>query len=86
MMFIGAILNHLCTTYGEVTIVDLKANEDHMRIPWNPPNPIASLSLQLEEGKDFANKGGKIIEDSQLVRLGYENVLAIGKFKKYCTK
>ena len=80
------ILNHLWATYGEVGINDLKANADRMKIPWNPPTPIETLFLQLEVGKDFAKEGGEVIDDSHLVRLGYDNVAATGQFTKYCTK
>ena len=61
-----------------VTILYLKTNEDRMRIPWSLLNPIESIFLQLEEDKEFANEGGEIIEDSQLMRLGYDNVLTTG--------
>ena len=39
------LISHLWDTYGEVTIVDLKANEDRMKVQWNLPSPIESLFL-----------------------------------------
>ena len=80
------LLTHLWTTYGEVTIVDLGANETRMKVQWNPPSPIESLFLQLEDGQAFASEGNETIDDSILVRLGYDNILATGQFTKYCAK
>ena len=80
------IMTHLWDTYGGVTEVDLKANEDRMKVPWNPPTPIETLFLQLEEGQEFALEGNEKIDDTTLVRLGYDNVVATGQFTKYCTK
>ena len=52
----------------------------------NPPNPIELLVLQLEDGKAFAEEGGEIIDNSQLVQLRHDNVFATGQFTKYCTE
>ena len=81
-----ALLTYLWTTYGKVTIVDLKANKERMKVPWNPPNPIESLFLQLEEGQSFAAEVNDTIDDYQLVRLGYNNIVATGQFTKFCAK
>ena len=42
-------MTYLWDTYGGVTEVDLKANEDRMKVPWNPQTPIETLFLPLEE-------------------------------------
>ena len=77
---------HLWDTYGEVTIVDLKANEAQMKMQWNPPSLIESLFLQLEEGQSFAAEGNEKNDNSILVWLGYDNIIETGQFTKYYAK
>ena len=80
------LLTHLWDTYGEVTIVDLKSNEARMKVQWNPPSPIESLFLQLEYGQAFAAEGNETIENSILIRLGYDNIVETGQFSRYDSK
>ena len=80
------LLTHLWTNYGEVGENDLKPNEARMKAQWNPPTPIETLFKQLENGQEFAAEGNEKIDDSILVRYGYDNVVATGVFTKYCTK
>ena len=74
------LLEHLWTTYGKIDAADNKANEERMKAPWHPPTPIESLFKQLEDGKDFAEKGNESISDTQLIRWGYENIQNTGLF------
>ncbi len=78
------LLTHLRTTYGQVTSDDLTANFNRMTAPWNPPTPIEVLFEQLKEGQEFANEGKETIQDSQLMRLAYDNIKATGLFNEQC--
>lgn len=67
-------------TYEKQDDVDHTINEQRMKAPWNPPIPIE----QLEIGQAFAAKGNEIIDNSQLMRWGYDNIKATGLFDKNC--
>ena len=76
------LLAHLYTEYRTITSSDLTAYFDCMTARWNPRTPIADLFQQLNYGKDFAEEGNEIINDSELHRLCYDNVHAPGLFNK----
>ena len=80
------LLTHLWTTYGTIDQSDQSANELRMKAPWNPPTAIETLFEQLQDGQSFAERGHETISDGQLVRWGYENILATGLFDRDCTK
>jgi len=74
------LLDHLWTEYGTITSHDLTTNYAKMTAQWNPPTPIEDLFLQLHEGQLFATEGLETIDDSQLLRLCYDNVNKTGLF------
>jgi len=74
------LLNHLWSEYGTITSHDLTINYNKMTAQWNPPTPIEDLFLQLREGQEFATEGSETIDDSQLLRLCYDNVNKTGLF------
>lgn len=74
------ILNHLWSTYGTIDAADNTANETRMKAQWNPPTPIEELFKQLEEGQLYAASGGETIDDTQLMRWGYDNIDNTGLF------
>jgi hypothetical protein len=80
------LLTHLWTTYGTIDQSDQTANELRMKAPWNPPAAIETLFEQLQDGQSFAERGNETISDEQLVRWGYENILATGLFDRDCSK
>ena len=80
------LLKYLWQTYGEVTIVYLKYDEAQIKTQWNPPVPIESLFLQLEEGQEFTKEGNKEITNSRLVQFGYDSVNSTGLFTRYRSK
>ena len=78
------LLAHLQDTYGQVTSDDLTANYTLMTAPWNPPTSIEALFKQLKEGQEFVTEGKETIQDSQLMRLAYDNIKATGLFENQC--
>ena len=74
------LLNHLWNEYGTITSHDLTMNYAQMTAQWNPPTPIEDLFLQLYEGQLFATEGSETIDDTQLLRLCYDNVNKTGLF------
>ena len=73
---------HLYNEYGTITSYDLTENFNCMTACWNTPKPIADLFQQLNDGNKFSEKGNEIINDSQLLRLLYDNVHASRIFNK----
>jgi len=76
----------LWSSYGTVDDADHAANEDAMKKPWSPPEPIATLFDQLKRGQEFAARGNEIIDDTQLIRWGYQNIKNTGLFNRECEK
>jgi len=68
-----ALLTHLWKEYGTT-------NYARMTAQWNPPTPIEDLYLQLRDGREFATEGNETIDDSQLLRLCYDNISNTGLF------
>jgi hypothetical protein len=44
-----AMLDHLFTTYGNITAVDLENNFEHMRRAWDPQQTVESLFKQIQD-------------------------------------
>jgi hypothetical protein len=44
-----AMLDHIFTTYGNITAVYLENNFEHMRRAWDPQQPVESLFKQIED-------------------------------------
>ena len=80
------LMTHLWSAYGTVDDADHAANEDAMKKPWTPPEPIATLFEQLKKGQDFAARGNEIIDDTQLIRWGYQNIKNTGLFNRECER
>ena len=80
------LMTYLWSSYGTVDDADHAANEDAMKKPWSPPEPIATLFDQLKRGQEFAARGNEIIDDTQLIRWGYQNIKNTGLFNRECEK
>lgn len=65
------LMVNLWSMYGQIKIEDLKYNDA-------PPTPIKRLLKPRHDGGKVSEEGKETISDSQLVRYGYDNVLAIG--------
>ena len=80
------LMTHLWDSYGTIDDADHAKNEESMKQPWNPPEPIDTLFEQLKKGQEFAAKGNETISDSQLVCWGYQNIKNTGLFNRECEK
>ena len=65
-------------------LFDLDENEERMKAPWSPPQPIEELYIRLTEEKQFADEAGGTLEHSTLVRAGYKIIHANGLFTQAC--
>jgi hypothetical protein len=48
------MLHHLFETYGNITVVDLEINFEHMRQAWDPQQPVESLIKQIKDCADYS--------------------------------
>jgi hypothetical protein len=66
-----AMLDHLFTTYGNITAVDLENKFEHIRRAWDSQQPIESLFKQIEDCADYSESGGVLTGRPQQINVGY---------------
>jgi hypothetical protein len=81
-----AILDHLFTTYGNITAVDLENNFEHMRRAWDPQQPVESLFKQIQDFANYSEVGGVLIGNQQQINAGYAKIFATGHFMSACRR
>jgi hypothetical protein len=74
------MLDHLFTTYGIITAVDLEINSEHMRRDWDPQQPVDALFKQIKDYADYSEAGGVLIGHPQQINVGYAKIFATGHF------
>jgi hypothetical protein len=80
------MLDHLFTTYGNITVVDLENNFEHMRRAWDPQHPVESLFTQIQDCADYSEAGGVLIRNPQQINVGYAHIFATGHFMSACRR
>jgi hypothetical protein len=81
-----AMLEHLFTTYGNITAVDLENNFEHMRRAWDPQQPVESLFKQIQDCTNYSEAGGVLIGHPQQINVGYAKIFATGHFMSDCCR
>jgi hypothetical protein len=79
-------LDHLFSTYGNITAVDLEINFEHMRRAWDPQQPVESLFKQIQDCADYSEAGGVLIGHPQQINVGYAKIFATGHFMSACRR
>jgi hypothetical protein len=79
------MLDHLFSTYGNTTAVDLEINFEHMRRAWDPQQPVESLFKKIQDCADYSEAGGVLIGYPQQINVGYANIFATGHFMSACS-
>jgi len=77
-------MTSLWEQYGTITQAELAKNLTRMSSPWNPPQLIEDLFLQLNRGSQFASDGSEPIALSQVLRIGYTLIANTGLFAEAC--
>jgi hypothetical protein len=78
------MLDHLFDTYGNITVVDMKINFEHMRRAWDPQQPVESLFKQIQDFAEYSDAGGVLIGNPQQINVGYAKIFATGHFMSAC--
>jgi hypothetical protein len=81
-----AMLDHLFTTYGNITAVDLENNFEHRHRACDPQQPVESLFKQIQDCADYTEAGGVLIVHPQQINVGYAKVFAAGHFMSACRR
>jgi hypothetical protein len=80
----GYMLDHLFSTYVNITAVDLEINFEHMCRAWDPQQPAESLFKQIQDFADHSEAGGVLIGHPQKINVGYAKIFATGHFMSAC--
>jgi hypothetical protein len=80
------MLDHLFSTYGNITAVDLEINFEHMRRAWDPQQPVESLFKQIQDCADYSEAGGVLIGHPQQINVGYAKIFATAHFMSACLR
>jgi hypothetical protein len=78
------MLDHLLSTYGNITAVDLEINFEHMRRAWDPQQPAESLFDQSQDCADYSEAGGVLIGHPQQINVHFAKIFATGHFMSAC--
>jgi hypothetical protein len=80
------MLDHLFSTYGNITVFDLEINFEHMRRAWDPQQPVESLFKKIQDCADYSEAGGVLIGHPQQINVGYAKIFATGHFMSACRR
>jgi hypothetical protein len=80
------MLDHLFSTYGKITAVDLEINFEHMHQAWDTQQSVESLFKQIQDCADYSEAGGVRIGEPQQINVGYANIFATGHFMSACRR
>jgi hypothetical protein len=80
------MMDHLFSTYGNITAVDLEINFEHMRRAWDPQQPVESLFKQIQYCADYSEAGGCLIGHPQQINVGHANIFATGYLMSACCR
>ena len=81
---ISQLLQHLYTTYGNVTAIDLQENHAQLTKPYDPNMPISHLFKQIEDAGAFAAAAGAPFSDRQIIDNAYLLILSTQVYKDEC--
>jgi hypothetical protein len=80
------MLDHLFSTYGNITAVDLEINFEHMRRAWDPQQPVEPLFKQIQDCADYSEAGGVLVGHPQQINVIYAKIFATGHFMSACRR
>ena len=78
------LLQYLITTYGLITPLDLKKNNDQLNEQWDPNTPFEHLIDQIEEAVDYADAGNQPYTQDQVLNAAYTIIFNTGMFFEDC--
>jgi hypothetical protein len=83
---VRVMLDHIFTTYGNITAVNLENNLEHMRRAWDLQQPVECLFKKIQDCADYSEAGGVLIGKPQQINVGYETIFSTGHFMSACCR
>jgi hypothetical protein len=80
------MLDHLFSTYINISVMDLEINFEHMRRAWDPQQPVEALFKQIQDCAYYSEAGGVLIGHPQQINVGYAKIFATGHFMSACPR
>ena len=80
------IITHIFTEYGQVEYQDLLGNRLNLLEKWDANRPLQELVQRVQKIQEFANNGGRMIVDKDIVDTIYTLVYNTGLFYNDCNK
>ena len=65
------LIIHIYGHYARISATNLVENDNHLREPFNPNEPLESLYTRLNKCVDYATTASKLITKVQLVLIAY---------------
>jgi hypothetical protein len=80
------MVEHLFSTYVNITAVDLEIKFENTQQAWDPQQPVEALFKQIQDCADYYEAGGVIIGHPQQINIGYAKIFATGHFMSACRR
>ena len=78
------LIEHLLTSYGNITPNDLASNDAIFRKAYDPNQPIETFYSQIEDAMDYADAGRSAYTAAQVVTNAYSLIFSTGMFPESC--
>jgi hypothetical protein len=79
------MLDHLFSTYSNITAVDLEINFDHMRRAWDPQQPVESL-FKFKSVQIILRQAASSLDTRSKSTFGYAKIFPAGHFMSACRR
>jgi hypothetical protein len=78
------LLDHLYATYGNLTPADLVENDERMKAPYDPSQPIEVLFDQIDDAVELADAANAAYTPAQIVAIAYNCLFQTGLYTDAC--
>ena len=78
------LIIHIYGNYTRISATDLVENDNHLREPFNPNEPLESLYTRLNKCGDYGTAASNPITEGHISRIAYSLVMKTGQFKEDC--
>ena len=79
-----AMLEHLYSTYGDITANELADNHQKINTPYNPNKPFENLVDQINEATELVDTANAPYTVPRIVSIGYNLINQTGIFTLEC--
>ena len=73
--------SHIYVHYTSILATDLAVNNQKLRQPFNPNEPLESLYMRLNKCVDYATQAGDPVTKGKVIHISYSLVAETGQFQ-----